>query len=623
MMKSIMCKSIVLLLLFILLSVPQFVSSQAGKEKESLVNILCSPVYQGRGVGMEGNQLAAQLLAQRLEAYGLVPLNGHSNFLISFEQRTVAINEMMLVAIGKDGSREELRYGQDYTVARAAGALSGTLSISLQAEAAGSSAVLFMDPAVESLPAEGLFPAMVYPVDVLSFQSLGVNDQGPRSDSLACRIDMLRPVYERISKAEALDIRYDYSKTSTMLHNVVGVLPGKDRTKGVVLSAHFDGVGEQGGNRLPGAMDNASGVAAVDWVAAQMAGTEPPYDVVIAFTNAEEAGLMGAQDLAVKLLSQYEALYNINVDCLGVKELPFLMESPGGISTMLYGMMAVYLNRNGFVSIQENYGRSDHLAFERAGIPAVILGAPAFKVEHTINDTAERIDLDMIYAVAGVIVDFIQENPGIHAAMAQSHAEEPALKEVPTLAYNEAVRQDNILYTGSMRWLTHEEALSYHPALPLPKLYKGRPMAFCMVILSTLDLADSAPGQVINMEDSAPNITSINAFYSDGVTSYRLQFRVGYASTLYGKQKIGEEGFYLTSRENNEEVIEGIGLQRGDMSLCLFDGDAAGLLEIEDGIFVETLENGTSKVTKENASDLLTDNEFTGLFEALTAFVQP
>jgi hypothetical protein len=89
------------------------------------------------------------------------------------------------------------------------------------------------------------------------------------------------------------------------------------------------------------------------------------------------------------------------------------------------------------------------------------------------------------------------------------------------------------------------------------------------------------------------------------------------------KKKIGEEGFLLTMRENNADVMEGIGLVQGDMSLYLFDGDACDLFEIETGLSVHSSQYGSSKVTEENAPTLLKDPELTGIFEALASFVKP
>lgn len=628
-MKRIRRKSIELLLLITLLCVPQYVSCSAGEGDDLLLNELCSPVYEGRRVATEGNRLAAQLLAERLETYALTPLGGYSDFLIPFEQSIAVIDETTLAAIMEEGSREELVYGKDYIIGTTS-TINGTFPVSLQAEKSDPSAVLFIDPeAVINLPPADAFATMVYPVDTLPFNSLGIVEAGVfyHPNARLPRISMLRPAYDRISVAKALDIRYNFSKSVVTLSNVVGVLPGKDRTRAVILSAHFDGAGDQAGNRLPCALDNASGVAAVDLVLSQMAGTEPPYDVIVAFTNAEESGLTGAYDLSRKLASQYEALYNINVDCVGIKGLPFPMQGSGSSSgsDALYAKMEAYLSRSGFISVPESYGLSDHFPFEEVGIPAIVLGTTD-GVIHTANDTEERIDLGVIRGIAEMIVNFVEENPYIHDELKdeleEDHAAEASLADVPTLAYNEAIVQNDTLYMGSSRWMTYTEALRYHPSLPLPQVYRGCPIEACIVELSSFSLLDSDPGQIITLPDDPQNVIRLIAHYSDGVTSYRFDFYAVNVRGPFVKKMIGEEGFIFTMQESDADIIEGIGLQQGDMSLRLLDSDAGELFEIEAGLSIHLGIDGTSKVTEENASALLTDPELTELFEALSIFVQ-
>ncbi|CAM4415610.1 M28 family metallopeptidase [Corallococcus exiguus] len=89
--------------------------------------------------------------------------------------------------------------------------------------------------------------------------------------------------------------------------NVVGVMPGTDPVLAkeyVVLSAHLDhvGVGEpvKGDRIYNGAMDNASGVAAVLEVARQLHDQQekPKRSVVFALVTGEEKGLLGSKYFA-------------------------------------------------------------------------------------------------------------------------------------------------------------------------------------------------------------------------------------------------------------------------------------------------------------------------------------
>ncbi|MES2033340.1 MAG: M20/M25/M40 family metallo-hydrolase [Pseudomonadota bacterium] len=76
------------------------------------------------------------------------------------------------------------------------------------------------------------------------------------------------------------------------VENIVGVLPGRDRTlPAVAVMAHYDSV-----EGSPGAADDATGVAAALEIArALKARGTPERDVVFLITDGEEAGLLGAR----------------------------------------------------------------------------------------------------------------------------------------------------------------------------------------------------------------------------------------------------------------------------------------------------------------------------------------
>lgn len=80
--------------------------------------------------------------------------------------------------------------------------------------------------------------------------------------------------------------------TGGNIENLVGVLPGRDRTApAVALMAHYDSV-----TGSPGAADDAAGVAsALEIVRALKARGVPARDVIVLLTDGEEAGMLGAE----------------------------------------------------------------------------------------------------------------------------------------------------------------------------------------------------------------------------------------------------------------------------------------------------------------------------------------
>lgn len=104
-----------------------------------------------------------------------------------------------------------------------------------------------------------------------------------------------------------LKARAEFAEAPLKSANVVGVLPGSDPALAkeyVVLSAHLDhvGVGEpvKGDRIYNGAMDNATGVAAVLEVARALQAAKPKRSVLFALVTGEEKGLLGSKYLAAR-----------------------------------------------------------------------------------------------------------------------------------------------------------------------------------------------------------------------------------------------------------------------------------------------------------------------------------
>ena len=88
---------------------------------------------------------------------------------------------------------------------------------------------------------------------------------------------------------------------SLRMANVLGMIPGERTNEYVVVGAHFDHLGIDetlaGDKIYNGADDNASGVSAVMQIARafQTSGKKPLRNVIIAFWDGEEKGLLGSK----------------------------------------------------------------------------------------------------------------------------------------------------------------------------------------------------------------------------------------------------------------------------------------------------------------------------------------
>jgi Zn-dependent M28 family amino/carboxypeptidase len=178
--------------------------------------------------------------------------------------------------------------------------------------------------------------------------------------------------------------------------NVAGILRGADpdlRDEFVVLSAHLDhvGVGEPvAGDRIyNGAMDNASGVAAILEVAARLreSGERVARSIVFLAVTAEEQGELGSRYYVAHAPVPARALVaNINTDMfLPLFPLKTLMVLGLDESDLAADVRAVAgdlkLTVQADPEPQRNrFIRSDQYSFVRAGIPAL-----AMKVGYEAN----------------------------------------------------------------------------------------------------------------------------------------------------------------------------------------------------------------------------------------------
>jgi Zn-dependent M28 family amino/carboxypeptidase len=201
-------------------------------------------------------------------------------------------------------------------------------------------------------------------------------------------------------KAQAA-IEVKQTVRSVKSHNVIGKMEGSDpkvQDEYVVYTAHWDHLGRhsdlQGDQIFNGAVDNASGCAAVLQIAAAFSKTNPPPKRSILFmcTTAEEAGLLGAKFYALHPLYPLEkTLADINIDSLNVwGKARDIEDTSFGFST-LDDMLADAAKRQGRTAIPNSRPekgsiyRADNFEFSKVGVPSLYIG----KGEHLLSRPAD------------------------------------------------------------------------------------------------------------------------------------------------------------------------------------------------------------------------------------------
>ena len=168
--------------------------------------------------------------------------------------------------------------------------------------------------------------------------------------------------------------------------NVIGILRGTDpalRDEFVVGSAHLDhlGIGEpiNGDSIYSGAMDNASGVAALIEIARAIknSGARPKRSLLFAVVTGEEKGLLGSEYFAKHPTVSGRIVANLNVDMflplfpLTNLEVQGLNESSLGPELReVAGKVGVETDAE-YLPDRQLFIRSDQYNFVKAGVPAL------------------------------------------------------------------------------------------------------------------------------------------------------------------------------------------------------------------------------------------------------------
>ncbi len=184
-------------------------------------------------------------------------------------------------------------------------------------------------------------------------------------------------------------------------HNVLGKVDGSDpklRDEFVIFSAHWDHLGKhpemQGDQIFNGAVDNASGVAAVIALGRASMKLNPPPKRTLLFlaTTAEEAGLLGAKWYALHPLSPLnKTLADINIDSMNVWGRTRDVEDTSFGMSSLDDMLAQRSQAQGRTSVPNpraekgSIYRADNFEFAKAGVPALYIG----KNEHLLSRTPD------------------------------------------------------------------------------------------------------------------------------------------------------------------------------------------------------------------------------------------
>jgi Zn-dependent M28 family amino/carboxypeptidase len=165
--------------------------------------------------------------------------------------------------------------------------------------------------------------------------------------------------------------------------NVAGIVPGTDpklKSEVVIYSAHWDHMGMYGDAKdhiWNGAVDNASGTAALLAMAQEAVRAPAKRSQMFLWVAAEEQGLLGSEAYGAKpLWPAAKTAADLNLDSLNFVGTAKDIGVQGSERTELGAMAAATAKSMGLEvapshpDLSGGYFRSDHFSFAKAGIPA-------------------------------------------------------------------------------------------------------------------------------------------------------------------------------------------------------------------------------------------------------------
>ena len=221
----------------------------------------------------------------------------------------------------------------------------------------------------------------------------------------------------------SVDARIDSRVRKIEEFNVAGIVPGTDpalKSEAVIYSAHWDHLGIDAGNGKSdhiwnGAVDNASGAAAL-LAMAQVAVRQPARRTqIFLWPCAEEQGLLGALGyVRAPLWPLAKTVADLNLDSLNFVGTTRAIGVAGAERSTLYATSEQVAKAMGLrlapavPDLGGAYFRADHFNFAKAGIPAFNVGSAVFS-----GDGYFEFDKDPVAARARMLAfthDYHQES---------------------------------------------------------------------------------------------------------------------------------------------------------------------------------------------------------------------
>jgi aminopeptidase YwaD len=435
-------KKLILILLAVILSISVF--PQDLFYAKSVVQKLCSPDMNGRGLVSGGDRKAAYYITSEFEKFGLLAFD---TMLDGYKQPQKQFNQYFKikgntfpekVSLVLDG-KNTLVPGEDFMISPSSGDTRNKLldivyltkddikdekkfDLFLYKDYVGKCLVIDRDEFdkmkdiklnefyIRVLANEQKADAMIF-LETSKKLTWGFSSTFEKYPTVYILKSKLPTSAKRMELIVEKKVYYDYET-----QNVIGYVKGKKYPdKYIVIGAHYDHLGMMGAKALfPGANDNASGVALMMDIARFYAKPEnqPDFTMLFIAFGSEEAGLAGSRYFVEHpKVPLTDIRFMINLDLLGTGEKGMMVVNAPDYPKEYNLLKSINTSQKYVADVQSRPAApiSDHAPFYQKGVSCFyfyLMGE--YPYYHDTNDKFEKLSFAGYEGTYKLITDFVK-----------------------------------------------------------------------------------------------------------------------------------------------------------------------------------------------------------------------
>jgi len=203
-------------------------------------------------------------------------------------------------------------------------------------------------------------------------------------------------------------ISWNSWQTQGAVYNFMAMVPGHDpkrREETILIGAHRDHFGRQGGLLFAGADDNASGTAVLLEVARALSKMKPGRSIIFVSFSGEEQGLLGSRFYVrepVRPLPATKAMINVDHAGVGNGRLTVGLTDLSKETATKAGKAA---GRADKLDLFGFFPGGDHVPFKEAGVPtATVVSGGVHPDFHQPTDTADKVKPEILESTARFVL---------------------------------------------------------------------------------------------------------------------------------------------------------------------------------------------------------------------------